>query len=67
MKKNLLIAKIKENDMTQRSVAAAIGISENTFTSRVNGRTSFDTMEVRALCNLLHIDDDAEKVRIFLT
>lgn len=67
MKKNLLIAKIKENDMTQQSVAAAIGISENTFSSRINGRTSFDTAEVRALCDVLHIDDDNEKVRIFLT
>ena len=67
MNRNLLLAKIKENDMTQRSVAASIGLSENTFTSRVNGRTPFSILEVQKMCSILHIADDAEKVRIFLS
>ena len=67
MQPNLLRAKIVENQLSQKEVAKALGLSENTMTKRLSGKTAFNTDEVIKLCDLLNIVDDVEKSRIFLS
>lgn len=64
--RNRLVGKIAENGLTQGDVARALGVSANTFSARINGKSYFNTDEVERLCQILCITDDAEKAQIFL-
>lgn len=55
-----------ENGYTQKSLAAASGMNENTLGAKINGKSFFDTREVDTLCDLMHIEEPAEKCDIFL-
>ena len=46
--------------------ARGVKISENTFSSKMNGRSSFDTDTVDVLCDILDVYEPAEKAEIFL-
>ena len=63
---NLLRGKIVSSGFTQKDVAAALGMSENTLTAKINGTSSFTLKEVFALCGLLRITESQEKCDIFL-
>lgn len=67
MNANLLKGKIVAAGMTQYELADKLGISRNTMTSRLSGRSSFTLEEVKLICQLLPISDNAEKVNIFLS
>lgn len=46
--------------------ARGVKISENTFSSKMNGRSSFDTDTVDILCDILDVSEPADKAEIFL-
>lgn len=64
---NLLRGKIVSNGMTQEQIASKMSMSPNTFSSKINGKSSFDITEVFQLCEILKIDDAKEKCDIFLS
>lgn len=64
--KNLLRSAIARAGMTQDSLAAAIGITGNTLSAKILGRSYFDTEEIDKICKVLSIVDNDEKVKIFL-
>ena len=66
LNKNLLMGKIATFGYTQKSIAALLGISKNTFNSKINGKSYFDTQQIDMICDILHINNDDEKVAIFL-
>lgn len=43
-----------------------VRITENTFSSKMNRKSSFDCDEVDVMCDILEITDPAEKADIFL-
>ena len=56
---------------SQRSLVAEINargvkISENTFSSKMNGASSFDCDLVDVICDILEVEEPAEKAEIFL-
>lgn len=67
MANNKLKGKIVEAGYSQRSLAAAIGMSKNTLNSKINGKKPFNTVEIERICEKLGIYDGAEKAHIFLT
>lgn len=67
MNANLLKGKIVAAGLTQYELADKLGISRNTMTSRLSGRSSFTLEEVHRICELLPITDNSEKVDIFLS
>ena len=68
MEKNLLLlGKMAEAGYTRRSLAARIGITEYSLSKKISGKSDFNVREVIAICNVLHISDDAVKAQIFLT
>ena len=64
---NLLKAAIVRNGMTQGEFAKAIGIAQNTLTSRLSGTSVFNLDEVDKACEVLYITDNCEKCNIFLS
>lgn len=63
---NKLKGKIMEAGYSQRSLAAALGMSKNTLNAKVNGKIPFNTNEIEKICDKLGIYDGAEKAAIFL-
>ena len=63
--KNKLLGKIAECGHTQKSLAAALGIGNNTMSSKINGKSSLTIDEADLICEILHITDVEEKGRIF--
>ena len=56
---------------TQKSLVAemnerGIKTSENTFSSKMNGRSQFDCEDADVICDILKVDRPAEKAEIFL-
>lgn len=41
-------------------------ISENTFSSKMNGASTFDCDLVDVICDILEVEEPAEKAEIFL-
>jgi len=67
LNKNKLRGAIVAAGMTQNEVAARIGISRNTFSAKVNGKTCFDSDQIEKICQIVGIIDPAEKANIFLS
>lgn len=62
---NELKAQLARKDLTQAQLADAIGISLNTIWKKITGHNSFTVDEVRAIRDVLELDDNAIK-EIFL-
>lgn len=64
--KNLFKSVIVRQGYTQDTLAAKLEMSPNTMSSRVNGRSCFDTDEIDRICEILGISSNDEKAAIFL-
>ena len=51
---------------TQSTFAEALNMSKNTLNAKINGRSKITTDEAKAMCEVLCIYDNAEKIEIFL-
>lgn len=67
MQSNKLRAKMAEKGFTQRSLANEINMSENAFSLKMTGRSTFDILEAENICRVLHIDNPSDKADIFLS
>lgn len=54
------------NGVTQRELANAVGISENTMSAKITGKRPFNTDEAIKICGLLNIEDTTIMKDIFL-
>ena len=50
-----LLGRIREFGLTQKDVAAHIGIRATTLSLKLNGKARFTANEIDAICKLLHI------------
>ena len=64
---NTLKGRIIEKGLTQEKLAEKIGMSQNTMSSRICGRSSFRVDEVKKICCILGIESSEEKAKIFLS
>ena len=55
MRMRKLLGKMAEAGVTQRELASSIGISENTLSSRISGRSPFKSSEMESICRELGI------------
>ena len=68
---NKLKAQMVLKGYTQKSLVAemnkrGVKTSENTFSSKMNGRSQFDCVDADVICNILEVDDSAMRAEIFL-
>ena len=61
------VGNIVEKGLTQEKLAEKIGMSQNTMSSRICGRSSFRVDEVKKICCILGIESSEEKAKIFLS
>ena len=66
VKKNLLKAKIVENETNYTECAEALNVSRVTFSSKMNGHTAFNIEQAKLLSNYLNLTHN-EKINIFLS
>ena len=57
---------------TQKSLVAemnarGVKTSENTFSSKMNGKSQFDCDDADIICEILEVEEPEEKAEIFLT
>ena len=67
LNRNKLKGAIASAGMTQKELAAKIGMSENGFSLKLAGKSYFDAAQIVKICDVLDITDDSEKVDIFLS
>ena len=68
---NKLKAQMVLKGYTQKSLVAemnkrGVKTTENTFSSKMNGRSNFDCDDADVICNILEVDDSASRAEIFL-
>ena len=68
---NKLKAQMALKGVTQRSLVAemkrrGVKISENTFSSKMTGKSQFDCEDADIICEILEIEDPADRADIFL-
>jgi hypothetical protein len=56
---------------TQKTLVAEMNVrgvktSENTFSSKMNGKSQFDCDDADVICEILEVENPAEKAEIFL-
>lgn len=61
----LLEEKIQQSGLKKGFIAEKIGVTPNTFTALLNNKTEFKVSQIRAICQVLNICDDAEIKAIF--
>lgn len=49
-------------EMTERGVKT----TENTLSSKMNGKSQFDCTDADVICDILNVDNPADKAEIFL-
>ena len=69
---NRLRSRMVLKGYTQKALVAEMNArglktSENTFSSKMNGKSQFDCDDADIICEILEVIDPAEKAEIFLT
>lgn len=64
---DLLEDKIYESGLKKGYIAARIGVSPSTFSALMNNRTEFKASQIKEICKVLNIEDDAEIKAIFFS
>lgn len=68
---NKLKAQMALKGFTQRSLVAEMNrrgfkIGENTFSSKMKGKSQFDCEDADVICDILEVEDPADRADIFL-
>lgn len=68
---NKLKARMALMGYTQRSLVGEMTLrglktSENTLSSKMQGRSHFDCMDADVICDILNLEDPTERAEIFL-
>ena len=61
----LLEERIQKSGLKKVYIAEKIGVTPNTLTALLNNKTEFKVSQIRAICQVLGITDDAEIKAIF--
>ena len=62
---DLLEDKIYESGLKKGYIANKIGVSPSTFSALLSNKSEFKASQIRAICDVLNIQDDAEIRAIF--
>lgn len=62
---DMLEDKIYESGLKKGYIAAKIGVSPSTLSALLSNRTEFKASQIRDICKVLNIQDDAEIKAIF--
>ena len=63
---NQLKGKIVSAGYNQKVLAEMLGVSKNTLSDKINGKSPMNSVLISELCRILNITDNDERVHIFL-
>lgn len=66
-KYNRLLGKMTEKGYSQKAMAKELGITENSFSNKIKGRSSFTSLEVISMCEKLGISNSQIGFYFFAT
>lgn len=61
----LLEEKIQQSGLKKVFIAEKLGVTPNTLTALLNNKTEFKVSQIRTICRILNIHNDAEIKAIF--
>jgi transcriptional regulator with XRE-family HTH domain len=65
--KNLFLSAMVKAGFSQKTLAKKLEMSKNTLSAKINGKGFFDTKQIDLVCQTLNINDDHDKIEIFLS
>ena len=66
LRSKMVLKGFSQKSLVSEMNARGVKISENTFSSKMTGTSSFDCDLVDVICEILEVEEPAEKAEIFL-
>lgn len=66
LRSQMVLKGYSQKTLVAEMMARGVKTSENTFSSKMNGKSQFDCDDADVICAILDLDDPAEKALIFL-
>ena len=66
LRSKMVLKGFSQKSLVSEINSRGVKISENTFSSKMNGASSFDCDLVDVICDILEVEEPAEKAEIFL-
>lgn len=66
LRSRMVLKGYNQRSLVAEIKARGVKVSENTFSSKMSGKSSFDCDMVDVICDILGIEIPAEKAEIFL-
>lgn len=67
LRSRMVLMGYNQKSLVAEMNARGVKTSENTFSSKMNGKSQFDCDDADVICNILEVNEPAEKAEIFLT
>lgn len=67
LRSRMALKAYNQKELVAELNARGVKISENTFSSKMTGSSQFDCSDAAVICEILEVEDPAEKAEIFLT
>lgn len=66
LRSKMVLKGFNQKSLVTEINSRGLKISENTFSSKMNGTSTFDCDLVDVICDILEVEEPAEKAEIFL-
>lgn len=66
LRSKMVLKGFNQKSLVSEINSRGLKISENTFSSKMNGTSTFDCDLVDVICDILEVEEPAEKAEIFL-
>ena len=66
LRSQMVLMGYSQKTLVAEMIKRGVKTTENTFSSKMNGRSQFDCDDADVICAILGLDDPAEKAQIFL-
>lgn len=66
LRSQMVLKGYSQKTLVAEMIARGVKTSENTFSSKMNGKSQFDCEDADIICAILDLEDPAEKAHIFL-
>ena len=66
LRSRMVLKGYTQKTLVAEMIARGVKTSENTFSSKMNGKSQFDCDDADVICDILEVENPAEKAEIFL-